>query len=194
MAKTIGFGPIEANPEQFYSQLQQFACGGTFATEKREIRLRGISRPLPGDGVVRLTMVGSYAAPHAQPAKTERDVIVFTLAAYGTDRMRGEAHCIYDQPPSLVAYFDSLLAEIGRRWLGASEHEKALHIGKDGKPGRPRYDDDDWAFEEITHGGREPREVFRIWQERPGVLARESNDWPTFTAAMRRRRRKATKR
>ena len=69
---------------------------------------------------------------------------------------------------------------------------RKLHIGKGGKPGHPIYVDDDWAYEQIT-AGRDEREVFRGWQDRPGVLARPSQDWEVFKAAMRRRRARAMK-
>jgi hypothetical protein len=73
---------------------------------------------------------------------------------------------------------------------GTPTKRRELHIGEGGQPGRPIYDDDDWAYEQIM-AGRNKREVFREWQVRPRVLARPSNDWDVFCAAIRRRAKKA---
>jgi hypothetical protein len=44
-----------------------------------------------------------------------------------------------------------------------------------GKPGRPTPPDDIWVIEQIRNG-REPREIYKEWLDRPGVKVRDPQD------------------
>jgi len=149
-----------------------------------------------GDGSVAKITAWLPSAHHAGIAQAEVDVYVdgkYHLRRLSVPQFSDEAETVLFAnalmgelkrllPPEAGARVD----EVWKRALGKSRAARS----RTGKGGRPRYADDEWAYEQVNNEGRDPAEVYREWLERIGKRAeRLADPHDSFKKAIRPRGR-----
>ena len=94
--------------------------------------------------------------------------------------------------------YEHFIIQIWRGWIEdwqTTRQPEAQENRPARRGGRPRYADDEWAYEQVNVKGREPADVYKEWFDRIGERAeRLSDPHDSFKKAIRSRRKKGKKR
>jgi len=105
-------------------------------------------------------------------------------------------HLEEHEPQRLL--YEHFIIQMWRGWIEdwQTTRQPEAQENRPARPGgRPRYADDEWAYEQVNVKGREPVDVYREWFDRIGERAeRLSDPRDSFKKAIRPRRKKGKKR
>lgn len=72
-------------------------------------------------------------------------------------------------------------------WKFSNVGDEDLNLGRSEKPGRPRLEANEWAYEQVNHLKRPARDVYPEWVEMrgPEEIANLDNPWDSFKHAIK---------